>query len=211
GRSRQPESRTTRSRSFGCLLGEHLEQAAPAAVGVDLLGDLRPVRAVALEVAVLELDERARLALGDEAHLVRARLLGLGVVVPLALEVPGHDDPVGTLEHEHPAPVALAPVDAALEQAAALVALHHRVGHVGVADVVAVRPPAVEAGREHVERALLRRLNGDALADRQIRGVHGHRTSSSVCSAALLKAARAWFQNWSRYARRAPMPSGSSW
>ena len=60
---------------------------------------------------------------------------------------------------------------------------------------------------EHLERALGRRLDGDAAA-RGDRGLLGHESSFST---ARLKAANAWFQNVSKYARIASIPVGSSW
>src|SRR5438128_1762209 len=85
-----------------------------------------------------------------------------------------------------------------LVPASARAGLDHHLLRRLLADVMGVeQPPGGHALGEDREGALLRRLDGDRPADGEIRRLLAHLASSSVCSAAVLKAARALFQNWS--------------
>src|SRR5918996_136702 len=96
----------------------------------------------------------------------------------------------------------------ALDPAPACGGLDNGLDRRGVADAMALeRPPGGEARGEDLERALLRRLNGDAAVDGG-EGCLGHRSSFST---AILKAARAFCQSVSKYVRTASIPVGSSW
>src|SRR5215208_5620921 len=160
---------------------------------------------------MLELDARRAGTLAREAHLDLARGFGseVGVELEAPVEVPREDDPVRRLVGGHAAPDALAAVGSDLVPAAALAALEDDLLERHARDLVVSRPPAVEALGEHVERALDRGLHEHALPDCLDRCHRRHRSSSSLRSAAALKAARASFQNWSRYSRMALTPSGS--
>src|SRR2546423_15327735 len=97
-----------------CCVGEQPQPTGPAARRADGVADLLPALAVAVEVAVLELDARAIGRLADEAHLDLARLLEIGLELPLRVDVPADDEPVGRLVDEHARPAALAAGDAAV-------------------------------------------------------------------------------------------------
>jgi hypothetical protein len=68
---------------------------------------------------VLELDAGAFGRLRGEADFDLAGLLGVGLDLPLGADVPAEHEPVGRLIGEHPDPVALAAVDAAVVDVAA--------------------------------------------------------------------------------------------
>src|SRR5215207_9038398 len=204
-------SETSRERSVLEALGESLQVERPAALGVDRAALALPALAVAVEVAVLEFDTCALRGLGDEANLHLARLLEVGLDLPLRGDVPAEHDPVRRLIGEHARPLALAAVDAAVVDAPTRASLKHRLRYLDSEHVVLARLDAVEVLREDRERTLDRCLDDDLLLYGRLLWLRGHETSSAGCSAAALKAARAWVQKPSSWARRAPTPSGSSW
>src|SRR5215216_3031334 len=116
---------------------------------------------------------------GAEADLDLAGVGGVGVVLPLAVDLPGDDQPMGWFPGQHPAPVALAAIGALLVPAAALAWFQDGGGHVGLADVVLGRPPAAEGVGEGAEDSLDRRVDGDGAGQRWDGGGAGHGSSCS--------------------------------
>src|SRR5438094_3511855 len=135
-------------------LGEEPQAAGPAAGRPDGVAHLLPALAVAIEVPVLELDARAVGRLADEAQLDLARLVEVGLELPLRADVPADDEAVRRLVGEHARPAALAAVDAAVVDVAALARLEDHVGELPLDDVVVRRPPAAHVVGEHRERPL---------------------------------------------------------
>src|SRR5262249_31502514 len=85
-------------------------------------------------------------------------------VVAVRGDLPGHHDPVRWIAGEHPAPLALAAVHAALVVPAADARLEHGLGEVGGAAVVA-GPPGVVAVGEKGERPVGGQRHGHRTAD----------------------------------------------
>src|SRR5688572_33397975 len=85
------------------------KQLAPAAVhaGLVIAAHLGGTVAEALEVAMLEVDDDMAVILGEPDL---DRRLEIGVIVPVGVELPGEEDPVGPLPIEHLAPILLAAV-----------------------------------------------------------------------------------------------------
>jgi hypothetical protein len=147
------------------LLGESVEVEAPALVAVDSFADAFPAVAVAVEVAVLELDARAVRGLGDEAHLDFAGPVWVGLELSVGADVPAEDDPVRRLVGEHTGPAALAAVDAAVDDVAPDVRLEHGLGDLDLKQVVFARLEAAEVICEDRERAVDGGVNNDLVAD----------------------------------------------
>src|SRR5512132_4515043 len=101
----------------GCL-GEQLQQAGPAAATGDPVAERLAVDQP-LQMPVFEADGALVGAVGAEADLDLAGVGGVGVVLPLAVDLPGDDQPMGRLPGQHPAPLALAAVAALFVPAAA--------------------------------------------------------------------------------------------
>src|SRR4051794_3803456 len=120
-----------------------------------------PALAVAVEVAVLELDARAVGGLRDEAHFDLAASVGVGLRLPVRADVPAEHDAVRRLVSEDTSPSALAPVDATVVDVAADSRLEHGLRDIDGEHVVLARLDAVEAIDEHLEGALYRRLHDD--------------------------------------------------
>src|SRR5207237_2629115 len=81
-------------------LGEALEADLPTLGRADCVAHLLPALAVAVEVAVLELDARSARDFGHEAHLDLAGALRIGLELPLQADVPADDEAVGRFVHE---------------------------------------------------------------------------------------------------------------
>ena len=79
----------------------------------------------------------------------------------MAVDLPGDDQPVRWLPGQHPPPVALAAVGALFVPAAALAWFQDGGGHVGLADVVLGRPPAIEVLGEGPKGPVDSRVDGD--------------------------------------------------
>jgi hypothetical protein len=163
----------------GRHLGEQLQHAAPASAldgdgVVDHLAVDQPV-----QQPVLQLDRGLLRSVGGEAHLDLAGVVGVGVELPLAVDLPGDHQPVRRLPGQHAAPVALAAVDAPLVPAPALARLQDRRGHLRLADVVVGRPPGVHRVGEDPERAVDRHTDGRPPADVRDRGGGVHPCSCS--------------------------------
>src|SRR5918992_4770195 len=154
----------------------------PTFLAGDALADPFPARAVSREVPVLQLHTRALCRLGDEAHLDFARLLEIGLDLPVRADVPADHDPMWRFIGEHPRPAALAAVDAAVVDMAALARFEDRLGDLDREQVVLGRLEATELLGEHRERPLDRGLDDDRGPNGCVRGLHAHETSSGRCS-----------------------------
>ena len=130
------------------------------------VADGLPAGAVAVEVAVLELDPRPLRRLGDEPHLDLAGLLEVGLDLPLRADVPAEHDPVRWLVGEHARPPAFAAVDAAVVDVPADARLEDGLGDLDAEHVVLGRLEAAELLGEDRERALDRRLDDDLTCGR---------------------------------------------
>src|SRR4029453_860034 len=95
----------------GCGLGEQLQEARPAAATGDPITERLAVNQP-VEQPVFQLDGGLSGAVGAEADLDLAGVLGIGVVLPLAVDLPGDDEAMWWLPGQHLAPVALAAVGA---------------------------------------------------------------------------------------------------
>src|SRR4030081_1238479 len=133
---------------------------------------------MAVEIAVLELDPGALWGLGDEAHLDLAGPAGVGLDLPLRADVPGKGDALGRLVGEHPRPLALAPVDAAVVDATTSARFEHRLGDVDREHVVLAGLDLVELLGEDAECTLDRRLDEDLCPNRGLLCLGGHPSSS---------------------------------
>src|SRR5262249_54766849 len=151
----------------------------------------------AVQAAVLELDPRTVLALGDEAHLDLG--LQFRVRLPVGADVPGEDEARVGLPGEDAAPVTGASVVSALVPAAPDARLDPRVAGFGLAVLVGGgRPPGPLPPGEAPPRHLLRRPDPQDLPH-AVRIDPGryllrHRFLSLVASrsAASLNATSAW-------------------
>src|SRR4029450_8625801 len=114
-----------------------------------------------LQVSVFEGDGGPLGSVGGEADLDLAGVGGVGVVLPLAVDLPGDDQPMGWFPGQHSAPVALAAVGALFVPAAVLAGFQDGGGHVDLADVVLGRPPAPEAVGEGAEHLLHGRIDSE--------------------------------------------------
>jgi hypothetical protein len=83
----------------------------------------------------------------------------IGVVLPIAVDLPGHDEPMRRLPDPHVAPVAFGAVDATFILSSPDPPFQHSFCEVGPADVILRRPPRVERLREELEGAFNRQLN----------------------------------------------------
>ena len=72
-----------------------------------------------VEVPVVEFDGGLVGSVGGKAHLDLARVFGVGVVLPLAVDLPGDDQAARWLLGEHAAPVAFAVIDGSATAGAA--------------------------------------------------------------------------------------------
>jgi hypothetical protein len=112
---------------------------------------------------VLELDARPLRRLGEEAHLDLARLLEVGLELPLWADVPADHDPMRRLVGEHARPAALAPVHAPVLEVAADARLEHGLRDLDREQVVLGR---LEVGEDR-ERPLEWRVGaGNPIGDR---------------------------------------------
>ena len=155
---------------------------------------------------------------GGEPDLDLAGVLGVGVELPRAVDLPGEHQPVRRLPGQDPAPVALGAVDAALVPAPADLAApgslrRPRPGRCGTR-----RPPGVERAGEHARNAW---SMGTPMVTVPVIGgigavvvmgspVRGRVDRARRASAALWKPARASPQTLSSQARSAVTPSGLS-
>jgi hypothetical protein len=146
-------------------LGVPLQVDRPAFVTGDAFAYPFPALAVAVEVAMLDLDSRPVGRLGDEAHLHLARFRRVGLDLPGRADVPAEHRAVRWLIGEHAGPTPLAAVYAAVVDVAADAGFEHGLGHLDLKQAVLARLDAVEVAGEDLEGAFDRRLDDD-------RGLH---------------------------------------
>src|SRR5262245_23461156 len=179
-----PHNRRRGPHSTRHSLGEPLQVERPAFVARHTGAHAFPAFAVALEVAVLELDPSAVRCLGDEAHLDLARLGEVGLDLPLRADVPTEHDSVRRLVGEHARPAALAAVDAAVVEVAAHAWLEHSLRDLDREQVVLPRLEAPEFLGEDAKCALDRRIDHDGGGDRRFGYFSAHVSSLLGCSTA---------------------------
>lgn len=119
---------------------EAVQPAIPARRRPDGVAHVFVALAVAIEVAVLKYDPGLFRRLGDETDLDLARLGGVGLELPLEVEVPRDHQPVGRFVSEHIGPASLAPVRAAVVDMATLSRLEDHLGERCLRDVMLGRP-----------------------------------------------------------------------
>src|SRR5437588_8587101 len=112
-----PKSR--QARPAGVLLSavrhdrsEALQVERPTVAASDAFGHALPAVAVAVEVAVLELDSRSIGRLRDEADLDLTRLREVGLDLPVRVDVPGEDETIWRLVGKDARPLAFGAIDA---------------------------------------------------------------------------------------------------
>jgi drug/metabolite transporter (DMT)-like permease len=159
--------------------GEPLQDGGPAAAAeddhvVDGLAAGQPV-----EEPVFQLDRGLPGAVRGEPDLDLAGVGRIGVVLPLAVDLPRDDQPVRRVPGQHPAPVAFAAVIAPLVPPAPFAWFQDGVRHLGLADVVVPRPPGAERAREDVERPFYGHVERDLPADVRNRCWSAHQCSCS--------------------------------
>ena len=96
-------------------VGVPREVGGPAAFVGDAVADAFPTGAVAVEVAVLELDAGPVVGLGDEVDLDLARVRLVGLDLPVGADVPAEHHPVRWVVGEDAGPPALAAVLGAID------------------------------------------------------------------------------------------------
>src|SRR5262249_48251770 len=150
---------TCRSRCLSLSsAGNGLEEATPVAFGVEDGAHFIATCSVKVKTAMLQLDARSVLAVGEEAHL-DFRLQGR-VVLPVGADLPVEHQARVRFPQEYAAPVTRASIVAALVPATADPRLDHRVHRLGPADLVGCqRPPRAHPLGEDAPRHLRRRLN----------------------------------------------------
>lgn len=158
----------------------------PALIAGDGIADAFPTLAMALQVAMLDLDAGPPSRFGGEPHLPLAGFGRVGLDAPLRADVPAQEHAVGRLIGQHARPAALAAVDTAVIDMAADPGLEHCLGDLGCKQIVLWRFETAEILGENLEGALDRRLDHDGLfhgGDGDL-GVHGH-SSGRVSTASL--------------------------
>src|SRR5271166_4066886 len=194
------------------VAGEFGQELGPT--DVDLRRDYFRVVAEALEIAVLEGDDRAAARGGREGQLNFGQ--EIGVVGEAAVELPAEQEARRRLPGEHLAPVRLDAFGVALEPAAARAGLDDDRHMRRFADS-SVRPATIApSAREQLEGAFGRGLDGHALDDWG--DAHGDASSWAWLSAKSLNASSAALHSASSHSRmqtpsllrRAKPPRGRS-
>src|SRR5207244_3911475 len=127
------------------FLSESLEHPGPAAI--DRVAHLFAwLGTHLLELAMFELNPCGVGAIGDEPDLDFGADRRVGL--PLAVDVPAHDDALGRLPGDDPADIRLGTVLGELVPAAARTGFHDRRFHRQLADADIARPPAPKARGE---------------------------------------------------------------
>src|SRR5260221_1263831 len=108
---------------------------------------------------MLEIHASRAARLRRESDFDLARFREVGLVLPLAVDLPRHHQAVRRIPDENGAPVAIGAVHLFAVAAAACSPFDDRFLHRRFADVVSARPPAVVSLREDFERALDRCLH----------------------------------------------------
>jgi hypothetical protein len=131
--------------------GSVLEQVAkplqverPATIAADGLALRLPTLAVALKMAVFELDACPLGALGDESDLDLAGSLEIRLDLPLWADIPTDHDSLRRLVGENTRPAALAPIHAAVIDVTAHARFEHRLGDLDAEQVVLPWLDAIE-------------------------------------------------------------------
>jgi hypothetical protein len=158
-------------------VGKLAEYEIPTVSRVERRASSLGLFAVALEIAVLEVDACAVGTVASESNLY----LGHEVRVegPRGVELPTKQDPSGRIPSEDPTPGAFASVYCALVPSAAWSRLDNNGLPRRLEERVAEWPPVVHAIYEHVKRTLGRDTDADTLADGRESGGGGHAESSS--------------------------------
>src|SRR6266545_2302044 len=120
----------------GKQLAVALQIERPALIPGHALADALPALAVAVEIAVLDLNPRALRGFGDEPYFPLAGFQRVVLDLPSRADVPAQQQPAGRLIGEHPRPAANAPVNPAVIQEAADLRLEHRLGDIDLEHVV---------------------------------------------------------------------------
>ena len=168
---------------------------------------------VSIEPPMFQLDTRAVLAVGDEAHLdLRFQRW---VILPVGGDIPREHQTRVRFPREYAAPLTRASIVTALVPAAPDARLDHCIHGIGLADLVGCqRPPRAHLFGEHPPCHRLRRLNVYDFphtvridtTGRRLLGHHGF-LSLAVCrSAVSLNARSASSQNPSSQLRNTSMP-----
>src|SRR5262249_963866 len=97
-------------RDGGDARGELLQEEGPAALGFHGGPKVFPPCAMAVEVAVFEVNAGRAAGLGRETHLDLAGTCWIGLVAPLGRDLPGDDEAPRGIPDEDPAPIGFGPV-----------------------------------------------------------------------------------------------------
>ena len=114
---------------------------------------------MALEVAMLEFDQRCRVSHGREADFDFAGFAEVGGERPVSLESLGEDDFVRRVPSEDAAPLAGGPVVIDFKPSAADARLDDYLNEGRLSDVMGCRPPGSHVGREELEGVEWRKLH----------------------------------------------------
>src|SRR5882762_6908137 len=194
------------------LLSKQLEQPGPAAV--DALAHRFAIRhAHALEISMLEFHSCAAGGVGHEPYFHFRRQGDAGIRLPLSADFPAYDEPLRRLPDADMTDHRLGPVLALRVPAAAHERFNDGFPDRRGADVMSLRPPAIEPGGEYSEGSFRRCLHDDGFAHRRNAdgSIHGFFPPPGFLgfSTSFLNASRASSQNWSSQRRSSPRPSGS--
>src|SRR5246127_1378092 len=148
--------------------GVQRENAGPGARSIEEGAQLLIALTMAVQLAVLQLDERGSRSRGREANLDFAGLGHVRVELPFRLIVSGtnmprKDDAMRRLPRQHGAPVAQVAFGVSLVPAAPDTRLHEDRLEGSFSDVVRRRPPSFHLFHEDAERALDGRLYAHGL------------------------------------------------
>src|SRR5262249_6863638 len=185
------------------VYGEFGKEGGPPAA--ERFGVLGRVGAEALQITVLQCHRRAA-ALGrhkGQLHFGEE----VGIIGPLAVELPTEQQALRWLPSQHLAPVCFIAFGITLEPPAVDTGLQHDGDMRVLADSLSGWPPALHLACEQLEGARGRRLHGHALYDR--RNAHSVLSSSVWRSTKSLKASSAANQWVSSQSRMAEIPRGS--
>src|ERR1700722_17773942 len=144
---------------------EQLQHATPSALRVNLGPHLLPARAVALEMAMLQIHAGRPVTLRRESHLYLARPGQIRLIFPHWRDLPSHHEASRRIPVEHLSPIGLRAVFLLGITAPARAAFDYRLFHRRGTNVMRSRPPRVDSFREDTKRALRARLHDDALSN----------------------------------------------
>jgi hypothetical protein len=172
-----------------------LGEAGQAPARTDGVAHLLPAVTVPVEVPVGQHHPGTAGSQRGERDLDLAGAAGIGLDLPLQVDVPAEADPGGRLVGQDPGPPALAAVGAAVDDVAADVRLEDHLGQRGGQDVLVVVPPGADLLGEDPEGVLGAGIDVDFGADRGGIGLRGH---ECPLSAACRKFCSERFQNCSK-------------